>query len=117
MGRNLASTRYRDRCFAFAQPEVLVAQAAGHSMETSEELIRDVSLWVTDVGVQAAQLPTQPARACFLAAKFAELMAVAHQTGMNEHDAVILAQACIEGAERVTQELLARGTPMGGGRA
>jgi hypothetical protein len=36
---------------------------------------------------------------------------------MDEHDAVILVQACVEGAERIMQELLARGIPTTQGRA
>jgi hypothetical protein len=43
-------------------------------MDASEALIRDVSMWVTEIGTRAAQLPTQAARSAFLAEKYRELM-------------------------------------------
>jgi len=86
-------------------------------MGVSEELIRDVSMWVTEIGTRAAQLPTQAARSAFLAEKYRELMLETRRLGMDEHDAVILVQACVVGAERIMQELLARGIPSTEGRA
>jgi hypothetical protein len=86
-------------------------------MRASDELLHNVTLWVSDIGMRAAQLPTHAARAAFLAERYTELLREACSSGMDEHDAQILAQSCVEGAERVMQELLARGTPMAGGRA
>ena len=86
-------------------------------MRASEELLHNVTLWVSDIGMRAAQLPTHAARAAFLAERYTELVCEACSSGMDEHDAQILAQSCVEGAERVMQELLARGTPVPGGRA
>jgi len=86
-------------------------------MRASEELLHNVTLWVSDIGMRAAQLPTQAARAVFLAERCSELLREAYRSGMGEHDALMLAQSCVEGAERVMHELLARGTPMPGGRA
>jgi hypothetical protein len=86
-------------------------------MDASEELIRDVSLWVTDIGMRAAQLPSKTARASFLADKCRKLVEEARRSGIDEPSALILAQSCVDGAERIMRELLARGTPVAGGRA
>jgi DNA-binding Lrp family transcriptional regulator len=75
----------------------------------TEELIRNVAQWATEVGVRAAQLPSKSARATFLAEKHHEIMEEAGRSGMSERDALILAQSCVEGAERIMRELLARG--------
>jgi hypothetical protein len=86
-------------------------------MGVTEELKRDVMLWATEVGTRAAQLPSKAARAAFLAERHREIMEESRRLGMDEHDALILARSCVEGAERVMRELLARGMPMPGGRA
>ena len=86
-------------------------------MGVTDELKRDVMLWATEVGTQAAQLPSKAARAAFLAERHREIMEEARRSGMDKHDALILARSCVEGAERVMRELLARGMPMPGGRA
>jgi hypothetical protein len=67
--------------------------------------------------MRAAQLPSKAARAAFLAERHGEIMEEARRLGMDEHDAMILARSCVEGAESVMQELLARGMPFRGGRA
>jgi hypothetical protein len=86
-------------------------------MCVTEELIRNVAQWATEVGVRAAQLPSKPARAAFLAEQHHEIMEAAGRSGMSERDALILARSCVEGAERIMRELLARGMPMPQGRA
>jgi hypothetical protein len=86
-------------------------------MRVTEELNRDVGLWVTEIGMRAAQLPSKAARAAFLADRHREIMEETRRSGMDERDALILARSCVDGAERVMQELLARGMPMPGGRA
>lgn len=86
-------------------------------MRASDELAHSVAAWVIDIGTRAAQLPSQVARAAFLAERCGDLVQEACRFGMDEHDALILAQSCVEGAERVMRELLARGTLMPGGRA
>jgi hypothetical protein len=86
-------------------------------MEASEELMRHVALWATDVGMRAARLPSKAARVTFLAGRHREIMEEARRLGMAEHDGLILAQSCVEGAERIMHELLTRGTPMPEGRA
>jgi hypothetical protein len=83
----------------------------------TEELNRYVGLWVTEIGVRAAQLPSKAARAAFLADKHREIMEEMRRSGVDERDALILARSCVDGAERVMQELLARGIPMPEGRA
>jgi hypothetical protein len=86
-------------------------------MCATEELIRNVAQWATEVGMRAAQLPSKPARAAFLAEQHHEIMEEAGRSGMSERDALILAQSCVEGAERIMRELLTRGMPMPQGRA
>jgi hypothetical protein len=86
-------------------------------MRASEELLHSVRLWVSDIGVRAAQLPSKTARATFLAERHQEIVEEARRSGMDEADARILAGSCVDGANRVMSELLARGTPISGGRA
>jgi hypothetical protein len=86
-------------------------------MRASDELLHSVAVWVTDIGMRAAQLPSKTARASFLADKCRELVEEACQSGMDEPSALVLAQSCAEGAERVMSELLARGPLVPGGRA
>jgi hypothetical protein len=86
-------------------------------MCSTEELSRNVAQWATEVGMHAARLPSEAARAAFLAEQHHEIMEEAGRSGMNERDALILAQSCVEGAERIMRELLARGMPMPQGRA
>jgi hypothetical protein len=86
-------------------------------MGVSEELMRHVALWATDVGMRAARLPSKAARAAFLAERHSEIMEETRRSGMAEPDGLILAQSCVEGAERIMRELLARGTAMPEGRA
>jgi hypothetical protein len=86
-------------------------------MRATEELIRNVAQWVTEVGRRAAQLPSKSARAAFLAERHHEIMEEARRSGMSDRDALILANSCAEGAEKIMRELLARGMPMPEGRA
>jgi hypothetical protein len=53
----------------------------------------------------------------FLAEQHREFVANARQQGMKDHDAMILADSCVDGAERIMDEILARGVPTEGGRA
>jgi hypothetical protein len=86
-------------------------------MRASDELLHSVAEWVTDIGTRAAQLPSKAARAAFFADRYREIVEEACRSGMDEPSALILAQSCVQGAERVMSELLARGTLVPGGRA
>jgi hypothetical protein len=86
-------------------------------MRASDELLHSVTVCVTDMGAQAALLPSEGARAAFLAERYGELVQEACRSGMDEPTALILARSCVEGAERIMRELLALGTPVEGGRA
>lgn len=86
-------------------------------MPADDALTQTIAAWATEVGVHAAQLASHQARAAYLAARRQELMAVARQQGMNDNAAAVLADACIDGAERIMQAVLARGTPTPEGRA
>lgn len=86
-------------------------------MSATGELTRAVAFWATEVGVRAAQLPSRAARAAYLAAWRRELVADACRLGMDEDAAAALANSCVDGAEKIMRELLARGTPVAGGRA
>ena len=77
-------------------------------MRASEELLHSVRLWVSDIGVRAAQLPSKAARAAFLAERHREIVEEARRSGMDEPDALILADSCVEGANRVMSELPGR---------
>jgi hypothetical protein len=82
-----------------------------------EELTRKIAIWATEIGMQAARLPCKQTRMAFLAEQHREFVANARQQGMKDHHAMILADCCIDGAERIMNELLARGVPTEGGRA
>jgi hypothetical protein len=86
-------------------------------MRASDELLHSVTVWVTDIGTQAALLPSEADRAAFLAERCRELLEEACRSGMDEPSALIFARSCVEGAERIMRELLALGTPVAGGRA
>ena len=86
-------------------------------MQTSDELLRSVTVWVPDIGTQAALLPSEADRAAFLAERCRELLEEACRSGMDEPSVLIFARSCVEGAERIMRELLALGTPVAGGRA
>jgi hypothetical protein len=86
-------------------------------MRASDQLLDSVTVWVTHIGTQAALLPSEAARAAFLVERCNELVQEASLSGMDEPSVLILARSCIEGAERVMRELLARGTPVAEGRA
>ena len=86
-------------------------------MSATEELTRAVAFWATEVSVSAAQLPSPAARGAFLAAWHRELVASARRLGMDYDEATTLADSCVDGAEKIMRELLARGTAVPGGRA
>lgn len=100
---------------------VPIERAAGASylplMPADDDLTRTIAAWATEVGMRAAQLASHEARATYLAARRRELLAVAHQQGMDESAASVLAEACIDGAQRIIEAVLARGTPLPEGRA
>ena len=70
-------------------------------MGATEELIRSVAQWAIEVGLRAAQFPSEPARAAFLAERHHEIMEEARRSGMSERDALMLAHSCTEGAEKI----------------
>jgi hypothetical protein len=80
----------------------------------SEEPTQKVAAWATEVALQAAQLPTARARSAYLADRHRELLAGAREQGMGEADAKILADTCVQGAQRIMKGLLARGGPVSG---
>jgi hypothetical protein len=80
-------------------------------------LTRAVAFWATEVGANAAQLPSPAARSAFLAAWHRELVANARRFGMDENGATALADSCVDGAQKIMRELLARGTPAPAGHA
>jgi hypothetical protein len=82
-----------------------------------EDLTRKIAIWATEVGMHAAQLPSTEARSAFLAEHHRTLVAAAQKQGMEEHAAGVLADSCVDGAERIMKEFLARGVPTKSGRA
>lgn len=70
-------------------------------MRASDELLHSVAVRVTDIGTQAALLPSEAHRAAFLAERCGELVQEAYRSGMDEPSALILARSCVEGAEQI----------------
>jgi hypothetical protein len=83
----------------------------------NEELTRTVVAWATEVARSAAALPSKEARDAYLAARHRELIDGVVGQGANKADAAALADSCVDAAERIMIELLARraGAPKGRG--
>jgi len=80
-----------------------------------DDLTRKVVAWATEVGSYAADLPSRQARESYLADRHRELTTGAVAEGATEHDAEILADACVDAARAIMTELLAQraGEPKG----
>ena len=80
-----------------------------------DDLTRKVVAWATEVGSYAAELPSRQARDAYLAERHRELTAGAAAEGATQHDATILADACVDAARTIMTELLAQraGEPKG----
>ena len=74
----------------------------------NEELTRTIVAWATQTAGYAAALPSVQARDSYLAERHREFVAGAMAEGAAEHDAVILADACVSAARRILAELLAQ---------
>jgi hypothetical protein len=81
----------------------------------NEELTKTIVAWAKQTAGFAAELPSIQARQSYLAERHRELVAGAVAEGAAEHDAVILADACVSAARRILAELLAQraGVPEG----
>src|ERR1700724_1026545 len=93
-----------------------VAVGAPRDLQTTmtEELTRKIVVWATEIAKYAVALPSSQARERYLAERHRELVAVVAE-GAAERDAVLLADACLDAARRITTELLAQrpGEPEG----
>jgi hypothetical protein len=78
-------------------------------------LTEKVVAWATEIASYAAALPSRQARDDYLAEHHKELVAGAVAEGATEHDARVLADACVSAARRIMTELLAQraGVPQG----
>jgi hypothetical protein len=81
----------------------------------NEELTKTIVAWATQTASEAAPLPSIQARDSYLAERHRELVAGVVAEGASEHDAAILADACVSAARRILAELLAQraGVPEG----
>ena len=94
-----------------------VAVGAPRDLQTTmtEELTRKIVVWATEIAKYAVALPSSQARESYLAERHRELVAGVVAEGAAERDAVLLADACLDAARRITTELLAQrpGEPEG----
>jgi hypothetical protein len=74
----------------------------------SEDLTRKVVAWAGQIARRAAALPSRHARDAFLAERRLELIAGAVAEGAAPSDADVLADACVNAAQRIMIELLAQ---------
>jgi hypothetical protein len=74
-----------------------------------ENLTQKVVVWATEIATRAAELPSATARDAFLLERRRELVAGARAEGVAEHEAAILADACVDAARRIMTALVARG--------
>jgi hypothetical protein len=81
----------------------------------TENLTRNVIVWAGQIASRAVALPSRQARDAYLADRRRELVAGAVAEGAAQHDAEILADACVNAARRIMTEVLARraGVPQG----
>jgi hypothetical protein len=75
----------------------------------NEELTKTIVAWATQTASDAAALSSSQARDSYLADRHRELVTGAMAEGAAEHDAVVLADACLGAARRILTELLAPG--------
>jgi hypothetical protein len=75
----------------------------------TEDLTQKIVAWATETAKYAVALPSRQAREGYLAERHRELVAGAVAEGAAERDAVLLADACVDAARRITAELLAHG--------
>jgi len=83
----------------------------------TEDLTRKIVVWATETAKYAVALPSREARERYLAERHRELVAGAVAEGAAERDAVLLADACLDAARRITIELLAHSADEPQGRA
>lgn len=76
---------------------------------TAEMMTQRIAAWAVEAGMRAARLASARDREAFLVEIHREVMMGAGEQGLEQHDARVLADACLEGARRVMSELLARG--------
>jgi hypothetical protein len=73
----------------------------------TEDLTKTIVVWATEIAKYAVALPSRQARETYFAERHRELVKGAVAEGAAEHDAVLLADACLDAARRITTELLA----------
>ena len=76
----------------------------------TDDLTNKVVVWATEVARHAAQLPSHEARDAYFAERHRELVAGAVAEGTAQRDAIILADASVDAARRITAALLAQRT-------
>ena len=86
-------------------------------IEPTEELTRAVVAWATEIARSAAALPSREARDAYLAERRRELIDGVIGQGGTKADAAVLADSCVDAAERIMIELLARRAGMPKGQA
>lgn len=81
----------------------------------NEELAQKVVAWAAATATYAVSLPSRQARDEYLAERRRELAAGVVAEGAPERDAMLLADACVDAAQRIMTELLAQraGEPKG----
>jgi hypothetical protein len=82
-----------------------------------QELTQKAVTWAVEIGTRAARLPSATAREAFFDDLRRQLIDGARRQGATADEAAILADACIDGARRISFELLARDLPHSSGSA
>ncbi len=83
----------------------------------TEDLTKNAVAWATEIATYAGRLSSRQARDAYLAERRRELVNGAMTEGAAEHDAAILADACVNAARRLMTELLAHRAGVPKGRA
>jgi hypothetical protein len=86
-----------------------------NALIVTEDLTNKVVAWATQIASYAAQLPSKQARDDYLRERRCELVTGAQAEGATPRDAAIVADACVDAARRIMNELLAlrAGVPQG----
>jgi len=83
----------------------------------TDDLTDKVVAWATEIARYAVGLPSRQARDAYFAERRTELIAGATSEGTSPHDAAVLADACVDAARRIMEELLAHRADVPHGRA
>jgi hypothetical protein len=95
----------------------LKAELRSVQLPMTDDLTSKIVAWATEIARYAAALPSREQRESYLVERHRELVAGAVAEGAAQGDALVLADACVNAAQRIMTELLAQRAGLPQGRA